>query len=149
MIRPARKDDLPALMLIEQAAPSAAHWNQAEYEKILSASEPPHRSVLVAEENGKVAGFIVAKTGADEWEIENIAVDAQLQRHGIGLRLVQSVIKEARQQQIAEILLEVRSSNSPARMLYAKCGFSITGRRRNYYRNPVDEAIQYKLKLFH
>ena len=39
------------------------------------------------------------------------------------------------------LTLEVRASNGPAIALYEKLGFSEIGRRKNYYRNPREDAL--------
>ena len=45
------------------------------------------------------------------------------------------------------IFLEVRSSNSGARALYAALGFSQEGRRRNYYQDPAEDALVLSILL--
>ena len=39
------------------------------------------------------------------------------------------------------LTLEVRVSNIPAITLYEKLGFAEIGRRKNYYRNPREDAL--------
>ena len=39
------------------------------------------------------------------------------------------------------LTLEVRASNEPARALYEKLGFVQVGLRKNYYRNPREDAL--------
>jgi len=39
------------------------------------------------------------------------------------------------------LTLEVRASNMPAIALYEKLGFTQIGRRKNYYRNPKEDAL--------
>jgi ribosomal-protein-alanine N-acetyltransferase len=39
------------------------------------------------------------------------------------------------------VYLEVRESNAPARALYAAHGFQEAGRRKEYYRRPVEDAV--------
>jgi ribosomal-protein-alanine N-acetyltransferase len=45
------------------------------------------------------------------------------------------------------VTLDVRVSNSVALMLYRKFGFEQIGRRKNYYRFPVEDAIIMEKKL--
>jgi ribosomal-protein-alanine N-acetyltransferase len=139
LIRFATVDDLPALVAIEQQAPSAAHWSEDEYKKLVKTGV-----ILAAEQAGKLRGFVCAKAPTGEWEIENIVVAAEFLRQGIADRLMQGLIDHAEKAGASRILLEVRESNRPARRLYEKHKFHEVGRRRNYYRNPFVDAILYE-----
>jgi ribosomal-protein-alanine acetyltransferase len=141
-VRSADLTDVPALLAIEQQAPGAAHWTAAEYSKLVSAE-----IVLVAEQSGRLCGFLCAKKVADEWETENVAVAAEFLRRGVARTLIHDLIRRAESKSVSAILLEVRESNLPARRLYEKHGFREVGRRRGYYQSPVEDAILYSLKL--
>jgi ribosomal-protein-alanine N-acetyltransferase len=95
----------------------------------------------VAEHNGKKLGVIVFRSMADEAEILNLVVDASHRRQGIGWRLVQKAIAECKAAGVKRIFLEVRESNDCARRLYARAGFREGGRRREYYREPTEDAL--------
>ena len=82
---------------------------------------------------------------AGEWEIENVVVAEEFRRQGIGAGLMRSVIAQWEKFAGAALLLEVRESNAAARALYTKHGFRETGRRRCYYRDPVEDAVLYAL----
>jgi ribosomal-protein-alanine N-acetyltransferase len=144
LIRPAELSDLPAILQIEQQAPLAAHWTFRQYKNLLNGVV-----ILVAEESANLRGFICAKEVAGEWEIENIVVAAGYQRQGIADKLLRVFILQARSANASAILLEVRDSNHPARMLYEKHGFRDQGRRRNYYNHPIEDAILYSLRFDH
>ncbi len=141
-IRPATLSDVPAILAIEQHTASAAHWTCTQYEKLVDRGV-----VLLAEEAGKFRGFLCAKAVAGEWEIENIVVAAEFQRRGIASELVGALIQRAKGEAASAVLLEVRESNLPARQLYEKHGFRESGRRRAYYRDPVEDAILYALRF--
>ena len=87
------------------------------------------------------------KAVAGEWEIENVVVAAEFLRRGIANELVRELIQRAKNDNASAILLEVRESNLPARGLYEKNGFREAGRRRAYYRDPVEDAILYTLRF--
>jgi ribosomal-protein-alanine N-acetyltransferase len=141
-IRSATFDDLPAILAIERQAPSAAHWAAEEYEKLLTTGR-----LLVAEQAGKLRGFVSAKGVADEWEIENVVVAAEFLRQGIADRLLQAFIDQAEKTGAFRILLEVRESNRPACRLYEKHAFREVGRRLKYYNNPLEDAILYERRV--
>jgi ribosomal-protein-alanine N-acetyltransferase len=146
IVRSAALNDVPAILAIEQQAPGATHWTAEQYQKlvgsgvVLVAEEP-------AEEAGRLCGFVCAKAVAGEWEIENIVVAAQFRRRGIANELLRALIQRAENEAASAILLEVRESNLPARRLYEKHGFREGGRRRVYYRDPVEDAILYALRF--
>jgi len=102
---------------------------------------------LVAEEKGPdtIAGYVVAVYGADEGEILNLAVAPSGRRHGLGRALVQHVLEALGARGVEQVYLEVRESNAPARALYAAQGFKEVGRRKQYYRRPVEDAIVLRL----
>jgi ribosomal-protein-alanine N-acetyltransferase len=142
VIRSASANDVPALLAIEQGAPSAAHWNREQYTRAVTDG-----IVLVAEEAGTLCGFMCAKAIVGEWEIENLVVAGAFLRRGIATQLLRALIHRAESAAVSAILLEVRESNLPARRLYEKLGFSQEGLRRAYYRGPVEAAVLYGLRL--
>jgi [ribosomal protein S18]-alanine N-acetyltransferase len=147
MIRTAAQDDIPEIILLEQAASSAAHWTQAAYEAI-GCEDAPVRMALVAEsEDRKLSGFVVARIAADQCELENIVVSASESRQGIGSALLQELSQAARSRGVGRISLEVRESNLAARGLYEKLGFTRDGERVGYYSGPTENAILYSLTL--
>ena len=141
-IRSAALNDVPAILAIEQQASSAAHWTTEQYNKLVEGGV-----VLVAEEAGKLCGFICAHAVAGEWEMENVVVAAEFLRRGIANELVRELIKSSESKAASAMLLEVRESNLSARRLYEKHGFREVGRRRGYYRDPAEDAILYALRF--
>lgn len=141
-IRSASLDDLPALLAIEQAAAHAAHWTREQYERRVAEGW-----VLVSEEEGSIRGFVCARVVAGEWEIENIVVAERMQRRGIADALLGELLRQAGEMGGTAVWLEVRESNIPARRLYEKHKFRESGRRRGYYKNPVEDAVTYGLAL--
>lgn len=145
-IRSATAADIPAVAALESQADTAAHWSRQQYEEIF-ASSVPQRSMLVIEDATAIQGFLVAKVVAREWEIENIVVAAAARRRGFASRLLTNFLDQARRENAHEIFLDVRESNTVARALYQKFGFSETGRRKDYYRNPREDAFIYRLLI--
>ena len=138
-IRSASLDDLPALLVIERATPSAAHWTDEQYTRLVESG-----IVLVSEEEERISGFVCAKRVAGDWEIENMVVEEANRRRGIGDALLGELLGRARSDAARAVWLEVRASNEAARHLYEKHGFRETGCRRGYYRNPDEDAVLYE-----
>ena len=141
-IRSARLDDVPALLAIERVAPSAAHWTADQYARLVESGV-----VLVSEEAEKISGFVCAKIVAGDWEIENMVVDQQNRRRGIGDALLGELLRRPKREAGSAVWLEVREANQAARRLYEKHGFRETGRRRGYYKNPDEDAVLYEHRL--
>lgn len=139
--RTATSSDLAAILDIERQSGSAAHWSISHYE---SALRDPKRLVLVAEQNRQLIGFLVASAATSEWELENIAVTPVQRRRGIGSELLADLLARARAEGASEIRQEIRASNSAAQFLGQAIGFKQEGRRPNYYRNPVEDALLFK-----
>ncbi len=128
---------IPAVLEIEQAAFSPC-WMEGS---LLSQLDNEDAHFRVAAESGVVLGFSVLHKAADEGELYQIAVQEQARRRGIGALLMKDAINYAKANGLVSIFLEVRKSNVPAVNLYKKNGFTVAGRRKNYYSSPVEDAI--------
>ena len=95
---------------------------------------------LVAGDGDRVAGYVGSQTVCDETDMMNVAVTADYRRQGLGEKLVLALVEELKAMGSQCLTLEVRDSNTPARTLYEKLGFQQIGLRKNYYRNPKEDA---------
>lgn len=132
------------MLVLEQSAPTAAHWSIEQYRAALFV---PERLALVLEENSQILGFLIARSVDQEWELENIVVAASTPRRGLGTQLLNEFLDLARARSARSIFLEVRESNLPARGFYEKHGFLECGWRKNYYAAPQEDAIVYRFLL--
>jgi [ribosomal protein S18]-alanine N-acetyltransferase len=146
LVRKATVQDVTEMIRLERQCPTTSHWTEQQYLDLLAArSGSPTRLTLVAHHDGSsaLAGFLVARHSAPEWELENIVVAPAVRRMGIGKQLMNTLQVQARQSNSDAILLEVRESNTAARCLYEELGFRETGRRKAYYTNPREDAVLY------
>lgn len=81
-------------------------------------------------------GFLALQDLAGELEITQLAVKKAYQGLGLANQLMEFLADRTER-----IFLEVRVSNQVARALYEKHGFQPVGQRKNYYQNPVEDAI--------
>lgn len=88
-----------------------------------------------------VAGYIVARMGADELHINNVAVRDKYRRRGIGRVLLNRILEAGRDRGARCAFLELRDGNTAAQALYEECGFRLTARRQRYYSDPVEDAL--------
>jgi ribosomal-protein-alanine N-acetyltransferase len=145
-VRPGTPEDIPSLIGLERQSASAAHWSDDSYRRIFDQGIAV-RNVLVMDDEGLIRGFLIARITGEECEVENIVVASSNQRCGLGSKLMQELIGVARGQGATSVLLDVRESNVAARSLYEKCGFVISGRRKSYFADPVEDAALYTLTL--
>lgn len=96
---------------------------------------------FVVEEKERILGYCSMMTVLDEGDILNVAVRSDRQKEGIGLFLVDSMLRMAEMEGIRLVHLEVRQGNGTARRLYQRLGFKEDGLRRDYYENPVENAV--------
>ena len=131
------------MLQIEKHAVTASHWSRQHYESLFT--NLPHRLALVIEENSGVRGFLIARAVGSEWEIENVAIAGAARRRGLGTRLLGEFIDQVRREGAESVFLEVRESNQAARALYEKWAFVESGLRKDYYREPEESAVVYRL----
>ena len=132
-IRDAGADDMDAVMAIMGAAFEPTYgeaWTRSQCAGILPMAGV---SLRLATDGGCVTGFALMRAIADEAELLLIAVDPAAQQRGIGAALIDDFVQFATSRGARRLHLEVRDGNS-AIMLYERAGFSLVGRRRDYYR---------------
>jgi [ribosomal protein S18]-alanine N-acetyltransferase len=112
-------------------------WSANDFADCLASGIP----FLVAEQQGAVAGYVIAHGAADEGEILNLGVAPAHQRRGVGRALVEQVLALLAGAGARAVFLEVRESNAVARRLYQTLGFAEVARRARYYRRPVEDAV--------
>src|SRR5579871_2772075 len=124
--------DLPEIRAIQAASPSAAQWDVTDYLRY---------ELFVSVHGTRITGFLVTRTlSPGECEILNLAVAAEFRRQGFARHLL-SVLLETF---TGSIFLEVRSSNTVARLFYKSMGFQEVTTRPEYYQNPLEPAIVMK-----
>ena len=143
MIREYLPADGDAIFAICKASPEAAQWARENYER----AEANGQIILVAEDAGKILGFLVARVVANEAEILNMAVDPGHRRQGTGSILLLAAEEQTRTHGAKQIYLEVRESNAVAQTFYEKHGFRKAGSRTKYYVSPTENAVLMEKKV--
>jgi [ribosomal protein S18]-alanine N-acetyltransferase len=131
--------DLDGVLAIEEMSfnnPTTRDWYEAE----LKRPEVCFIYVLRTDDH-PVAGFCAFWLVAEQAHINNLAILPELRGRGLGTQLLEAIVTEAAHLGAAVLTLEVRQSNEPARRLYQSCGFFQDGLRKNYYTNPVEDAL--------
>ena len=96
---------------------------------------------FVATEKDIVVGYVSMRHILDEGHISNIAVVETYRKKRIGSLLFDALIAESKARKMVGLTLEVRTSNFPAQCLYQKYGFTVEGKRKNYYSLPTEDAL--------
>ncbi len=138
--------DLLEVVEIEETT-GLSRWGWAAYYSELQGQH--NHLMLVARVEGterqdhrhRLAGYIVARLGADELHINNVAVRDRFRGLGIGLKLLDSILTEGTRSGAGRAYLELRAGNAAALALYEKCGFRVTARRASYYSEPAEDAL--------
>ena len=147
-IRRLEAHDIDVIIEIQTQSREASQWSRNEYELLTApASANNAAPCWIAENDGRVAGFLAVRKLTDELEILNLAVALASRRQGIAGQLLRTAMKWAAAEGIAKIYLEVRASNAAARKFYDSRGFHSTGTRPNYYRDPADDAVLLRTSL--
>ena len=125
---------------------TADHLDALEQLERTCFSRPWSRKMLaflVAEDaaTGEAVGYAGLLVAADEGYITNVAVFPPYRRRGVAGKLLDVFLRFARANHLAFLTLEVRPSNAAAIALYTRFGFRETGRRRNYYDLPREDAL--------
>ena len=137
-LRSARAGDVDAMAAIETDSFSDP-WPASAFTDLLEAR---HARIMVAvDRHDAPVGYCVLLAVADEGEIANIAVAQSQRGRGVGARLLDGALQTAQHEGVRAVYLEVRTSNHAARDLYASREFVAVGRRRAYYRNPLEDAL--------
>ena len=134
---------LDALFEIEKLCFSRA-WSR---EALESEIDNENALFLVAHSGKEVLGYVGCIFVLGEGSITNVAVSPKFRRMGVGDALICALIKNAKEMNADSIFLEVRKSNDPAQNLYKKHGFDACGLRKNFYRDPTEDAYIMHLYL--
>lgn len=142
VIREADPLDVDSMTQLDQIC-FAVPWHREDFEKELTDNE---RAVyIVAEDEEQIIGYAGLWCIVDEGHITNVAVHPDYRGKGLGRKLVNTMLVEARKKaNTKNFTLEVRVSNTPAIKLYQSFGFEEAGRRKGYYSdNKEDAAIMW------
>ena len=144
MLRPARPDDLPALLALEARFPGD-RLSARQFRHHLG---NPSAALRVLVENGRLAGYalVLLRRGARRARLYSIAVDAAHRGRGCGEILLRDAEKIARREGRIALRLEVRDDNRAARALYEKAGYRRIGGYRAYYDDGAD-AVRFEKPL--
>jgi ribosomal-protein-alanine N-acetyltransferase len=124
----------------------------AELEKLCFSEPWSEKAILEEAERGyfiaayiggSFAGYAGMTCVLDERDVCNIATVPEFRGMGVGKALTLALIESARETGASVVMLEVRESNAAAIALYEKAGFTLVGKRKNFYALPREDALLY------
>ena len=125
--------DAAAILAVMEDVYEASPWKLEQIEADLEQASSTY--FLALGEEWQVLGFVAIQETLYEAEVLQIAVKRAFQRQGLAQQLLAQLPDQK------EIFLEVRMSNQPAQGLYKKMHFEEIARRKNYYHDPIEDAV--------
>lgn len=142
-IRAATLADVASIVAIERGS-FADPWSATAFAGMLSG---PRTRMQVVTDSGSVVGYAVLLLAPPDADLADLAIAPDARGRGLGRALLDAVIAAARDAGVSRIFLEVRESNAPAIALYERAGFAECGKRSRYYRDPVEDALVYRMNV--
>ena len=118
-------------------------WNTSTLKSEL---ENENSQCIIAKLNSEVVGFASIWYSVDDAHVTNIAVHVDYRKQNIGSKLIEELIRLAKEHNKSSLTLEVNTKNTIAQKLYLKYGFINLGTRKKYYKG-VEDAYIMTLKL--
>ena len=140
-IRPMQDPDIDEVHAIESLCFTSPWSKNSFYDEI-------HSNIcaryLVAELEGKIAGYGGMWLIINEAHITNIAVPPDFRRRKVGSEILRAMMRLAHDELgIEKMTLEVRKGNHTAQSMYRKFGFMTAGERKRYYEDNEDATIMW------
>jgi ribosomal-protein-alanine N-acetyltransferase len=137
-LRPMTREDLGAVMRLEEELFAPDTWTRAMYLEELGLRDTRH--YLVAVDDAEVVGYAGLIAYPDEAHVATIGVTTARQGEGIGGTLLDALLAEA-DRRCPVVLLEVRAGDEATQGLYRRRGFTPIGVRPNYYPLSGEDAV--------
>ena len=135
MVRQGNETDISFVLAAEKLLFSDPWQESAIAEHLVSS----HLVFFVFEEEGERQGYLLGSLIPPEGEIYRVATLPSYRRRGVGEALCRAHLATC-----DSCYLEVRRGNKAARALYERLGFVLVGERRDYYKNPREDACLYR-----
>jgi [ribosomal protein S18]-alanine N-acetyltransferase len=142
-IREMTEEDIGSILEIEKKS-FVAPWTKGMFKEALLS---PISTSFVMEEEGRLLGYIMLYSVADEAHILNLATHPDRRRQGYISMLIRYTLDYCAKNGVSDFFLEVRESNHGAQNLYRKLGFEVIGRRKRYYTETNEDALVMQLSL--
>jgi len=137
---------LPEILAIERAS-FPRPWNARAF--LAEARHPTARIRVLLGPRGRVLGYAVFRRYDQAVHLLNLAVAPACRRQGLGRRLLEEVVQQARRARLPWVVLEVRVSNRAAQRFYEAFGFRRIQRLPGYYDDEDGWLYLYEVPAAH
>lgn len=128
----------------QTAFPAGSPWKKEQFESDIALE---HSHYFYEKNGSQVVAFLGIHQVCDEIEITNVATHQAYHQQGLASALMKKLLAHAKAAQVGQIFLEVRASNHIAQQFYHKFGFEKLAVRKQYYHDPVEDALIMRLKV--
>ena len=136
--------DLYEIYQLEKIIFKDEAWTQEMLKIELLRNE--NSKTLIIEENGRILGYLMARSVLKEYNIINMGVFPPRQKEGIGTMLLSNFLESIKNN--SSVFLEVKKSNLNAIELYKTIGFKVFDKRKNYYKDGSSALIMNYRKVY-
>lgn len=95
---------------------------------------------IVVQIDNAIIGYAILRIEGEDGHLTNIAVDKKYQRKSIAKKILSFILNLASENNLSQVLLEVRPSNKAAIALYESFGFIKLAIQKGYYQDPVEDC---------
>ena len=136
-IRDMKEEDLDRIYEIEKSCFSD-YWSKG---LILSSFRQKYNFMKVLTFNELIVAYINFSIIGEDAELMSIAVLEEYRNRRYASRLVEEMFNVCEAKKVEKIFLELRESNLLAYKLYREHGFVTMGTKKDYYTNPIENAV--------
>ncbi|WP_036485543.1 ribosomal protein S18-alanine N-acetyltransferase [Myxosarcina sp. GI1] len=134
-------EDLPKILALDKLC-FGGLWTEAGYQREIDSPNSCLLALLFKDSNPKLAGIGCFWSILEEAHVTLLGIAPEYRQQKLGKLLLCALLSRATNKyQLKRATLEVASSNQTALNLYQKFGFTIAGRRKNYYPKTGEDAL--------
>lgn len=137
VIKTLTEEYVDAVCVLEEEAFSMP-WHRESFLEMISNENACY---LVGVFEGQVVASCGLRNIVGDGEITNVVTSGSMRRKGIGRQMLLKLMEEGINMGVEAFTLEVRKSNQGAIHLYESLGFVTEGIRKNFYEDPVEDAL--------
>ena len=131
--------DVDRVCVLEEMAFSMP-WHKESFIEMIENKDALY--LVADDEQAGVIGCCGVRSIVGEGDITNVVVHPDFRKKGVAYTMLTQLMSRGEEDfGIKEFILEVRVGNMSAIHLYEKLGFVSEGVRKNFYEEPVEDAL--------